>query len=258
MIRRLLSCLAVGMVGMSAGCWRADIDVHRPSPTVFEPVVFESDTDPVNDVGGDNYTGGDSTIDVVGDVVVVGNVTGDIVDLPDNPPPPAPVPPPPPPAPVCGNWVIEAGEQCDRANFGDHGCFGYGGYLVCTANCRINYDQCTRPPPPPVPPPPPPEPTVLTASITQPENASEFRKDELFTVTVVAFGAVKPYRLKCFLPDRTFFPNPIQTGRETEEMDGGTISFNDSIGKVGTGELFCQVTSADNQTVNLSTWITVW
>ena len=33
-------------------------------------------------------------------------------------------PPPPPPAPVCGNGIVEAGEQCDDGNTNDHDACG--------------------------------------------------------------------------------------------------------------------------------------
>ncbi len=53
-----------------------------------------------------------------------------------TPTPPAPVPtppplPPPPPGPVCGNGLVEAGEQCDDGNT----ISGDG----CSAGCQIEY-----------------------------------------------------------------------------------------------------------------------
>lgn len=47
---------------------------------------------------------------------------------------------------VCGNGVVETGEQCDGSNLGGQTCQsrGYvGGNLSCTAACEFNTSQCT-------------------------------------------------------------------------------------------------------------------
>lgn len=53
--------------------------------------------------------------------------------------------------PVCGNGVLETGEQCDGSNLGGQTCtsLGYsGGTLSCNANCTFNTSACTTAPPP--------------------------------------------------------------------------------------------------------------
>ena len=47
---------------------------------------------------------------------------------------------------LCGNGVINQGEECDGNNFAGHTCqtSGFsGGFLTCNANCTINTSQCT-------------------------------------------------------------------------------------------------------------------
>ncbi|MCL2822702.1 MAG: hypothetical protein FWD57_01800, partial [Polyangiaceae bacterium] len=47
--------------------------------------------------------------------------------------------------PVCGNGVIEPGEQCDGEQFGTASCIGYGlgpGDLLCTSECTISTENC--------------------------------------------------------------------------------------------------------------------
>jgi hypothetical protein len=47
---------------------------------------------------------------------------------------------------VCGNGILEIGEQCDGFNLGGFSCanFGYsGGTLSCNSNCTFNTSQCT-------------------------------------------------------------------------------------------------------------------
>jgi hypothetical protein len=48
--------------------------------------------------------------------------------------------------PVCGNGVIESGEQCDGSNLGGASCVSLGfsgGTLSCNSNCAFNTSQCT-------------------------------------------------------------------------------------------------------------------
>ncbi len=48
--------------------------------------------------------------------------------------------------PVCGNGVLETGEQCDGSNLGGQTCFGLGyngGTLSCNANCVFSTLACT-------------------------------------------------------------------------------------------------------------------
>ena len=57
----------------------------------------------------------------------------------------------PPPAGVCGNGIIEPGEQCDGAVWGPiDACADFdtftGGTLSCDATCRFNTSSCTPPP----------------------------------------------------------------------------------------------------------------
>ena len=49
-------------------------------------------------------------------------------------------------APVCGNAMVEAGEQCDGIDLGDATCMsvtGRGGLLGCTADCTFDETGCT-------------------------------------------------------------------------------------------------------------------
>ena len=50
-------------------------------------------------------------------------------------------------APVCGNGVIEAGEQCDASSFVGRTCASEtglsGGVLHCTAACRVDVSECS-------------------------------------------------------------------------------------------------------------------
>ena len=165
------------LVTLVSGCWKEPIVVHRPVVFANDVTAEEVEVDHLEansaNIGGVIIEDGNITVpgtvtaeEVVteNDVTAGGTVTGqDVVDLIDSPVQPPPPVPPPPPASVCGNWVIEVGEQCDRLNFGSHTCFGYdgfvGGVLVCDANCKIVFSQCTRPPPPPIPP------TALTVTL---------------------------------------------------------------------------------------------
>jgi len=50
-------------------------------------------------------------------------------------------------ASVCGNEIIETGEQCDGDNLGGQTCRGLGfrgGTLSCNADCAFNTSACTR------------------------------------------------------------------------------------------------------------------
>ena len=45
---------------------------------------------------------------------------------------------------VCGNGVIDAGEQCDGGDLGGYGCWDFGydqGYLQCSG-CGFDTSQC--------------------------------------------------------------------------------------------------------------------
>lgn len=42
---------------------------------------------------------------------------------------------------VCGNGVLNLGEECDENNFGTAKC-NNGGYLFCNSNCIIDYTNC--------------------------------------------------------------------------------------------------------------------
>lgn len=49
------------------------------------------------------------------------------------------------PTVICGNGILEPGEQCDGTNFGSITCeiFGYPpGELTCSSSCRIDISQC--------------------------------------------------------------------------------------------------------------------
>ena len=62
---------------------------------------------------------------------------------------------------VCGNGIVESGEQCDGSNLAGQTCIGLGydgGTLSCNQDCTFNTSQCTTAPPPvgggaPAPPP---------------------------------------------------------------------------------------------------------
>src|SRR4030042_4371548 len=50
---------------------------------------------------------------------------------------------------LCGNGVINSGEQCDGSDLGDQTCVSrgyYGGTLSCQPNCTFNTSQCTSAP----------------------------------------------------------------------------------------------------------------
>jgi hypothetical protein len=52
---------------------------------------------------------------------------------------------------ICGNNVVETGEQCDGTNLSSQTCTGLGysgGTLSCTASCTFNTSACTSPSPP--------------------------------------------------------------------------------------------------------------
>lgn len=52
---------------------------------------------------------------------------------------------------LCGNGVIDQGEECDGSNFAGQTCASRGfsgGFLSCNANCTFNTSQCTSAPPP--------------------------------------------------------------------------------------------------------------
>lgn len=52
---------------------------------------------------------------------------------------------------LCGNGVIDQGEQCDGSNLAGQTCGSRGfsgGSLSCNSSCTINTSQCTSPPPP--------------------------------------------------------------------------------------------------------------
>lgn len=51
---------------------------------------------------------------------------------------------------LCGNGVIDSGEECDGSNLAGQSCSSRGfsgGSLSCNSNCTINTSQCTSPPP---------------------------------------------------------------------------------------------------------------
>lgn len=59
--------------------------------------------------------------------------------------------------PVCGNNILEFGEQCDGIDLGGQTCIGLGyggGILICDSSCIFDTSGCTPPPQPPSPPPP--------------------------------------------------------------------------------------------------------
>ena len=52
---------------------------------------------------------------------------------------------------ICGNGIIESGEQCDGSNLAGQTCTGLGyagGTLSCKVDCTFNASQCTAAPPP--------------------------------------------------------------------------------------------------------------
>jgi len=54
--------------------------------------------------------------------------------------------PPPTQQPVCGNGIVETGEQCDGVNLAGSSCISRGftgGTLGCTASCLFNTNACT-------------------------------------------------------------------------------------------------------------------
>lgn len=160
-----------GFGSLAAGCGNSPWVIRRP-------VIVDDDFEvrgEVSEFDGDVHIEGDLTID--GETTFGGPVEFEdevqfeeevvVIPPPQPPPPPPPVsppPPPPPPSPVCGNWVIETGEQCDGVNLGGQTCIGYGfdgGVLICTAHCLINFNQCTLTPLPSLPPPPSISATIL-------------------------------------------------------------------------------------------------
>ena len=53
------------------------------------------------------------------------------------------------PSIICGNGIIETGEQCDSSNFGGATCATYGmtiGSLTCSSSCTLSTNQCSNPP----------------------------------------------------------------------------------------------------------------
>ncbi|MCD6522188.1 MAG: DUF2341 domain-containing protein [Candidatus Diapherotrites archaeon] len=47
---------------------------------------------------------------------------------------------------ICGNGILEPGEECDGSNFGGKTCSSYGysgGSLTCTSSCTISIDGCS-------------------------------------------------------------------------------------------------------------------
>jgi hypothetical protein len=54
-------------------------------------------------------------------------------------------------SPLCGNGVIDSGEQCDGTNLNNQTCaaFGYtSGNVSCNSDCTLNTSGCFTPPPP--------------------------------------------------------------------------------------------------------------
>lgn len=52
--------------------------------------------------------------------------------------------------PICGNGILEQGEECDGNEFGGLGCLDFGfsrGNLICTSNCLIDSSGCYDPSP---------------------------------------------------------------------------------------------------------------
>src|SRR5262249_33647463 len=45
-------------------------------------------------------------------------------------------------SPLCGNGVLDPGEQCDGSNFGSFTCPSPGGALLCTSDCKIDFSEC--------------------------------------------------------------------------------------------------------------------
>ena len=166
-----------------------------------------------------------------GNITVPGTVTAEeVIQIPP--------PPQPPPAPVCGNWIVETGEQCDRLNFGGQTCLGYddfvGGSLVCAADCKIKFDQSLRPPPPP----PPLAPALLTVVLLSDNGNDHFPVGADVKLTIYTSGGEAPYDYRCQWVDGTFSiaddsPNPKFSLK--------------IINSPGTGMVTCRVTSADGQ-----------
>ena len=51
----------------------------------------------------------------------------------------------PPPAPLCGDGILDVGEECDGVNTGGLGCWDLGftgGYLACTYTCQLDFSYC--------------------------------------------------------------------------------------------------------------------
>ncbi len=59
--------------------------------------------------------------------------------------------PPPPPPPVCGDGIVDAGEDCDGNNLNGASCTSLGfdsGLLSCNVNCQFDTGNCVTNPPP--------------------------------------------------------------------------------------------------------------
>lgn len=159
--------MGIGLLFVSAGCGNYPLVINRDvvvqgQVSVTGDVHLSDDLIVADDImaGGDSSVAGDIN---VGDDV---NIGGDIIEIPPPSPPlplppPSPSPPPPPPLSVCGNGIVESGEQCDGLSFNGQTCLAHGfdgGTLLCLTDCTVNFSQCTIAisPLPPQPPPPPP------------------------------------------------------------------------------------------------------
>ena len=61
-----------------------------------------------------------------------------------DPEPPMPEPEEPEPEPVCGNFIVEAGEECDNVGFLE-GCLLGDGLALCRADCTLDTSTCGCP-----------------------------------------------------------------------------------------------------------------
>lgn len=221
--------------------------VHGNSTT-----VGNSTTNGDSTTVGDNHTLGNNQTD--GSETVIGNINhaGPIIQIPPVPPAPPPVVQPPPnPPPVCGNWVIEAGEQCDRSNFGSQTCLSYedfdGGELICNATtCKIEFSGCTHPTS---------EPTLLMATLQSDNGSDHFHVGDNVKLTFTVSGGVPPYDNRCLFVDGTFATN--------EDSTATTFSFKERearlklINSPGAGVVTCEVTDARGETTSASLTIYV-